>query len=277
MKLPLRIRLKMGIKNNCKEEEFDRIILKMNINVDDGFIYFNEMLYRIMRAQFVTGINLKLNKVMTINELKTQFLLAEIMLKEKQEIMDGKESKEAREDRIFSIHSAQPVNLFLTRMFYKTSFTTWYNYMIKDSRKKLWNFDVAEKRTKAEMIGKTFIEPKYVEKEMPKVPIEIEFEEYQNITASEDENDETNAGQNMLLSQKMLSDWRKSNTADTPERFRLKARLRMMTQTIKFNKANVDDLAIDETDDDIKVSDVNSSKRKKRAMIAHSVSELEEA
>ena len=86
MKLPLRMRLKMGIKNNCKEEEFDRIILKMNINVDDGFIYFNEMLYRIMRAQFVTGINLKLNKVMTINELKTQFQLAEIMLKEKQEI-----------------------------------------------------------------------------------------------------------------------------------------------------------------------------------------------
>ena len=127
------------------------------------------------------------------------------------------------------------------------------------------------------MIGKTFIEPKYIEKEMPKVPIEIEFEEYHNITASEDENDETIAGQTMFMSHKMLSDWRKSNTADTPERFRLKARLRMMTQTIKFNKAHVENLVVDDTIDEIKVSDVNSSKRKKRAMIAHSVSELEEA
>ena len=38
----------------------------MGINVDEGFIYFHEMLYRIMRAQFVTAIDLKFNKVMTV-------------------------------------------------------------------------------------------------------------------------------------------------------------------------------------------------------------------
>ena len=50
----------------------------MGINVDDGFIYFNEMLYRIMRAQFVTARNLKFNKVMTISELVTQYKLSEL-------------------------------------------------------------------------------------------------------------------------------------------------------------------------------------------------------
>ena len=73
MKLPQRIKLNMGIENNYKEEDFDRIILKMGINVDDGFIYFHEMLYRILRAQFVMAIGLKYNKVMTLKELVTQF------------------------------------------------------------------------------------------------------------------------------------------------------------------------------------------------------------
>jgi len=45
-----RIRHGMGISENAKEEDLDRIILKMGINVDDGFIHFNEMLYRIMRS-----------------------------------------------------------------------------------------------------------------------------------------------------------------------------------------------------------------------------------
>lgn len=42
--------LKMGLSAGAKGDDFDRVILKMGINVDDGFIYFNEMLYRIMRA-----------------------------------------------------------------------------------------------------------------------------------------------------------------------------------------------------------------------------------
>ena len=49
-KLPGRIRTRIGFGDNAKDEEINRVILKMGINVDDGFIYFNEMLYRIMRA-----------------------------------------------------------------------------------------------------------------------------------------------------------------------------------------------------------------------------------
>lgn len=67
----------MQIPDQAKDAVIDRIVLQMGINVDDGFIYFNEMLYRIMRAQFVTAKNLKFNKVLTVSELVTQFKLAE--------------------------------------------------------------------------------------------------------------------------------------------------------------------------------------------------------
>ena len=67
----------MGVAEGSRDLDVQRIIIKMGINVDDGFIYFNEMLYRIMRAQFVTAKNLKFNKVLTVSELVTQFKLAE--------------------------------------------------------------------------------------------------------------------------------------------------------------------------------------------------------
>ena len=43
----------------------------MGINVDEGFIYFHEMLYRVMRAQFVTKKRLKFSKMMIVKELAT--------------------------------------------------------------------------------------------------------------------------------------------------------------------------------------------------------------
>ena len=75
--------MKIGMGEANKEEEINRIVLKMGINVDEGFIYFHEMLYRIMRAQFVTNIGLKLNRVMTVQELVTQFRISELTLKNK--------------------------------------------------------------------------------------------------------------------------------------------------------------------------------------------------
>ena len=49
-KLPGKMQRNMGMDDYYKEEDINRMILKMGINVDEGFIYFNEMLYRIMRA-----------------------------------------------------------------------------------------------------------------------------------------------------------------------------------------------------------------------------------
>ena len=50
MALSPRMKTRIGVSEVAREEEINRIILKMGINVDDGFIYFHEMLYRIMRA-----------------------------------------------------------------------------------------------------------------------------------------------------------------------------------------------------------------------------------
>ena len=40
----------MNIRDGAKDVDVNRTIIKMGINVEDGFIYFNEMLYRVMRA-----------------------------------------------------------------------------------------------------------------------------------------------------------------------------------------------------------------------------------
>ena len=113
---------------DAKDKEADdaRLILKMGINVDDGFVYFHEMLYRIMKAQFVTAKKVKFNKVMTVSELVTQFRIAELILKER---IAKSSTKQAKEEAFFMQLSTQPVNLFLTKMFYKTSFFSWRNYM----------------------------------------------------------------------------------------------------------------------------------------------------
>ena len=77
--LPYRMRSKLGIFDDTDVSQINKIVLKMKLSVtDDGFIFFNEMLYRVMHHQYVTYINLKLNKVMTVQELVTQYKIAEI-------------------------------------------------------------------------------------------------------------------------------------------------------------------------------------------------------
>ena len=64
----------MDIEDGARYMDVQRVILKMGIQVDDGHIYFNEMLYRVMRAQFG---RVKQNKKMALNELVTQFRILE--------------------------------------------------------------------------------------------------------------------------------------------------------------------------------------------------------
>ena len=67
----------MDLSEKATEQDVQRIILKMGINVDDGFIYFNEMLYRLMRAQYG---KVNFNRVMALNELVAQFRIIEITM-----------------------------------------------------------------------------------------------------------------------------------------------------------------------------------------------------
>ena len=58
------------------DSSIKKILLKMGIKSEGGNIYFNELLYRLMRESYYG--NVKLNTRMTILELKTQFKLYHI-------------------------------------------------------------------------------------------------------------------------------------------------------------------------------------------------------
>ena len=64
----------MGMQPSTTDAEAKKILLKMGIKSENGFIYFNELLYRLMREQYVTD-KFTLNTKMTIVELTTQFKL----------------------------------------------------------------------------------------------------------------------------------------------------------------------------------------------------------
>lgn len=70
-KLPLPI----GIPDDISDEEMHKQLLKLGIRGEDGFIFFNELLYRCMRRQYG---NFKLNRQMTIYEISTQFRLLKL-------------------------------------------------------------------------------------------------------------------------------------------------------------------------------------------------------
>ena len=58
----------IGLPPNTNDNDVKKIMMKMGIRSDDGFVYFNELLYRFMRRQYG---NFKLNRKMQIAELTT--------------------------------------------------------------------------------------------------------------------------------------------------------------------------------------------------------------
>jgi hypothetical protein len=101
----------------------------MGIRGDDGWIYFNELLYRCLRRTYG---NFKLNKRMQIKELKTQFVLFQLTMKAKKEEKLAKSN-----DLVFEslVNKGSSVNPFLTMMYYRISFMTWLNQMRKAKAK----------------------------------------------------------------------------------------------------------------------------------------------
>ena len=61
----------LGFSEEYYEDgELKKQLLKMAIKSDNGYIYFNELLYRCMRRKYG---NMKINKKMQIFELRTQY------------------------------------------------------------------------------------------------------------------------------------------------------------------------------------------------------------
>ena len=96
----------------------------MAIKSDNGYIYFNELLYRCMRRKYG---NMKINKKMQIFELKTQYRIYLITLS-----IQNQNKKLSNEDIFNSIIKKENgVNPFLTVMNFKISFKTWMKFARK--------------------------------------------------------------------------------------------------------------------------------------------------
>ena len=101
--------------------ELKKQILKMAIKSDNGYIYFNELLYRCMRRKYG---NMKINKKMQIFELRTQYGIFLMTLRIQQN------SKSLSNEDIFNsiVKKENGVDPFLTVMNFKISFKTWLKF-----------------------------------------------------------------------------------------------------------------------------------------------------
>lgn len=103
------------------DAELKKQVLKMNIKSEQGWIYFNELLYRILRKQYGS---FKLNKKMQIRELVTQFKLFTLTM---EKIKAQKHELDQRFLRKVGAGGKDSVNPFLTHMYLRMSFITWLN------------------------------------------------------------------------------------------------------------------------------------------------------
>lgn len=99
-------------------DELTKKILSMGIKVDDGWIYFNELLYRSLKRIYCS---FKLNKRMQLLELNTQFKIFVLTLQTKSS--EYKQNNEAVFAKV--VQTGASVNPFLTMMYYRISFFTW--------------------------------------------------------------------------------------------------------------------------------------------------------
>lgn len=172
---------------------------------------------------------------MTVSELVTQFRIAEITL---QQNSHSKLSKRDKEDAFFTTIQSMPVNLFLTQMFFKTSFMSWRNFMRKQVKKQKWEREVAENRAFCARFGKPWTEPVFIEPKQDIIKIRIEKEINLEIDISDGEDNESNLNDNKSRksgnTNKFFSNHSKL-AIDSPENFRFKARRRMANSSQKFS------------------------------------------
>ena len=127
-KLPLPV----GLPPETTEDQMKKIMLKMGIKCDDGYIYFNELLYRCMRRLYG---NFSLNRRMQIEELKTQFKIYQLKLKAQQGVL-GIGGQPTHEKFLkTTVGTGKSVNPFLQEMYFHISFNTWLNYSRRQQRK----------------------------------------------------------------------------------------------------------------------------------------------
>lgn len=150
-------------KDQYDDGELKKQMLKMAIKSDQGYIFFNEMLYRCMRRKYG---NMKINKKMQIFELRTQYSIYLMTLN-----IQNKGNRSQSNDEIFNaiIKKENGVNPFLTVMNFKISFKTWL------------------KVTRAHMAGIQTDEIRKSKENARTVKVDIEVEDVYEVTTDEEE------------------------------------------------------------------------------------------
>ena len=105
------------------DSDYLRSIVLMNIKQDEnGYIYFNELLYKVMKKKY--GIKNVKNRVLAENEMKAYFKINNIQKKMSKGLI-------SEEKKVYL------VNPFLQNMYYKISFNTWMNFTRKPKEQNL--------------------------------------------------------------------------------------------------------------------------------------------
>ena len=144
----------------------------MGIKSDQGYIYFNELLYRCMRRKYG---NMKINRKMQIFELRTQYRIY-IMTRE----IQNKRSILGK-DELYNglIKKENGVNPFLTVMNFKISYRTWLKFAQDRLKKDALKNELSVSESSRRSLSK--------EKEIVMYPVDIEVEKYVQLTSEEED------------------------------------------------------------------------------------------
>ena len=170
----------IGLPQEMTDNDIRKVMLKMGIRSDNGYVYFNELLYRCMRRQYG---NFKLGRKLQIRELTTQYMIYCQTCK-----AQSKEKLIKDHELFFSkmIGNGKAVNPFLTMMYFKISFQVWRKYARKQLKLKLHQQALERKAAKLAAMGRTFV-PYPLEEEKTKVQhVMIEVEEILLLTSEEE-------------------------------------------------------------------------------------------
>eukprot|EP00347_Sterkiella_histriomuscorum_P004762 403359206 len=132
--IPFMTQLKepLGLSNQLDDMEIAKELLSLGIRTElDGYVYFNEMLYRCMRR--VYG-NMKLDQEMQANEIKTQIKIQKMTLKQMRKIRLNLFDKHLDKEAVMGILKQDKIfNPLVQKFFARLGFTTWLRYSRKQT------------------------------------------------------------------------------------------------------------------------------------------------
>lgn len=128
------------------------------------------------------------------------------------------------------------MNLFLTKMFYKTSFKAWLHSLKNHLNKQMFQRAEAAKKDFCERNAMDYVAEEYSEPIVQTEEVHIEYETMLELSCSDEEFDDNETkSMRSRTTHKLLSQKSRSKSVKSPEIFRLQAKLRMTSSSKKFN------------------------------------------